>query len=413
MSENAPPAVALSPSMVEALQADLAAVAEHTLTAITEEVVEYQRLEPRIRHDVAEAVRSALATFLRLATQPSWDAEAAPLRSAVAAAYELGSLEARTGRTVDALLAAYRVGARVSWREWSAFVVERQLPGQALARFAEMLFAYIDQLSAASVAGYGDQVATTGRVRERYRERLARALLDGAEHHVLTTAAARADWSPPETLTAVLLEHAHVRAVIAGWPSETLVASDLQPGGDEDVLLVPDVHADAARRAVLSSLRGRRAVVGPARPWHAARASYLRAVRADGLDHGDRPMDTEAHLSQIVLTADGEALDDLRAEVLAPLAGLRPNTAERLAETLRAWLLHHGRRDEVAAHLQVHPQTVRYRVDQLRTLYGERLVDPEQRATMLVALLVERTPRPRRAPLAAGRALPDSAAWLL
>jgi hypothetical protein len=395
--------------MAEALHADLAAVAEQALTAITEEVVEYHRLEPHIRHDIARAVRSALATFLRLATQPSWDAEAAPLRSAVAAAYELGSLEARTGRTVDALLAAYRVGARVSWREWSAFVVERQLPGQALARFAEILFAYIDQLSAASVAGYGDQVATTGRVRERYRERLARALLDGADHHVLTTAAARADWSPPETLTAVLLDHAHGRAVVAGWPPETLVASDLepradvQPRADEDVLLVPDVHAAAARRAVLSSLRGRRAVVGPARPWYAARASYLRAVRAEGLDHPDRPMDTEAHLSPIVLTADGEALDDLRAEVLAPLAGLRPNTAERLAETLRAWLLHHGRRDEVAAYLQVHPQTVRYRVDQLRALYGERLVDPEQRATMLVALLVERTPALARAPLVAGR----------
>ena len=34
---------------------------------------------------------------------------------------------------------------------------------------------------------------------------------------------------------------------------------------------------------------------------------------------------------------------------LAPLADLRPATAERLTETLRAWLLHQGRREEVAA----------------------------------------------------------------
>ena len=42
-----------------------------------------------------------------------------------------------------------------------------------------------------------------------------------------------------------------------------------------------------------------------------------------------------------------------------------------LVETLRAWLLHHGRRDRVAAELFVHPQTVRYRMTQLRELYGD------------------------------------------
>jgi DNA-binding PucR family transcriptional regulator len=49
---------------------------------------------------------------------------------------------------------------------------------------------------------------------------------------------------------------------------------------------------------------------------------------------------------------------------------------EKLTETLRAWLLHQGRRDEIAAALFVHPQTVRYRLGQLRELYGESLEDP-------------------------------------
>ena len=57
--------------------------------------------------------------------------------------------------------------------------------------------------------------------------------------------------------------------------------------------------------------------------------------------------------------------------MLAPLAGLRPATVEKLIDTLRAWLLHHGRRDEVAAALFVHPQTVRYRMGQLREAYGD------------------------------------------
>jgi DNA-binding PucR family transcriptional regulator len=77
-----------------------------------------------------------------------------------------------------------------------------------------------------------------------------------------------------------------------------------------------------------------------------------------------------------VLTADPHALADLRAAVLAPLAGLRPAAVEKLTETLRSWLLHHGRREEIASELFVHPQTVRYRVSQLREAYGDRLDDP-------------------------------------
>ena len=55
-------------------------------------------------------------------------------------------------------------------------------------------------------------------------------------------------------------------------------------------------------------------------------------------------------------------------------------------ETLRAWLLHHGRREQVAAELFVHPQTVRYRMGQLRELYGERLEDPRTVLELTIAL---------------------------
>ncbi|MGB0101108.1 MAG: helix-turn-helix domain-containing protein, partial [Nocardioides sp.] len=106
----------------------------------------------------------------------------------------------------------------------------------------------------------------------------------------------------------------------------------------------------------------------------------LRA-RAAGLD-----TDTEAHLVALVLGADASARTDLRAQLLAPLAELRPSTADKLADTLRAWLLHQGRREEVANALFVHPQTVRYRMGQLRELYGDRLDDPETVLALTVAL---------------------------
>ena len=87
-----------------------------------------------------------------------------------------------------------------------------------------------------------------------------------------------------------------------------------------------------------------------------------------------------------MLTADPEALADLRARALAPLADLRPGTAEKLTDTLRSWLFHHGRREDVAAELFVHPQTVRYRMGQLRDLYGDRLDDPETVLDLTIAL---------------------------
>jgi DNA-binding PucR family transcriptional regulator len=181
----------------------------------------------------------------------------------------------------------------------------------------------------------------------------------------------------------VLVPEAHVRPVLGSLPPGTLQAAEDLPGLEDRVLLlVPDVEGHK-RRALVQQLRHRGAIAGPARPWLEARSSVDRALRA--LELG-LPRDTEEHLAQLVLTADEEALADLRAKALAPLADVRPATAEKLADTLRSWLLHHGRRDEIAAELFVHPQTVRYRMGQLRDLYGDRLEDPATVLELTIAL---------------------------
>jgi len=386
---------ALPAPLVEALRGQLPAVAEGTVQAITDEVAEYaDAFAGDMGATIRGAVQMALAGFLHLASPSdagagrSDDDAGSPLEPARDGAYALGRGEARSGRTVDALLSAYRVGARVAWREMSTTAVQKSLPAAALAQFAELVFAYIDELSAASVAGHTDELATSGRVRQQYRERLALALLADTAPDVLLAAAQRADWKPPRTLTAVLLPAARARDTLAVLPPDTLaVPGDLVELEQQHVLLVPDV----SQRALLRDLRGRPAVVGPTRPWTSAGPSYRRAVRLlDLVELGTEPVDTELHLATLVLSADRTALEDLRRLVLAPLNDLRPGTAARLAETLRSWLLHHGRRDEVAAHLHVHPQTVRYRMTQLRELYGEQLTDPEAVLRLTVALALPR-----------------------
>lgn len=381
--------LALDPALASLLGEQLREVAGHTIDAIMAEVPAYAgALSGRMGANIENAVQMALGGFLRRAARgPHDDGSPTAQSPALDGAYNLGRGEARNGRSADALLAAYRVGARVAWRELSATAVKQQVPAQTLASFAELVFAYIDELSAASVAGHADEMASSGRLRERDLQRLASALLRGAAPDVLLAAAKRAEWSPPNSLTAVIVPEAQVRSVLAGADPRTLQPSEdlgvLDPG--LGVLLV--ANADGPMRALLMrTLADRSAVAGPARPWREVHSSYDRARRGLPLREGSTTVDTEDHLVELVLSADVAALADLRAKALAPLAGLKPATADKLTETLRAWLLHHGRREAIAEFLFVHPQTVRYRMGQLRELYGAGLDDPRTVLELTIAL---------------------------
>lgn len=382
--------LALEPDVVASLEAVLPRMAERTVAAVTAEVPAYtDAFSGRMGQNIENAVQTALGAFLRLATRAEDSDPGPPLSPAIDGAYNLGRGEARNGRSIDALLSAYRVGARVAWRELSETAVRAGLSAAKVARFAELVFAFIDELSAASASGHADEQATAGRVRQRYLDVLTNQLLTGESPEILRAGAERASWPVPETLTAVLLPAAQTRGLTTLLSADTLqVAADL-PGLDPAdawaVVLVPDMHG-ARRTVLLSTLAGRHAVVGPSRPWLLVRASYLRAVGARHLGSAGGVVDTDEHLVEIVLGADPDAAVDLRRRALAPLESLRPNAAERLTETLRSWLLHQGQRDAVAADLIVHPQTVRYRMNQLRELYGERLNDPETILELTVAL---------------------------
>jgi hypothetical protein len=376
--------VLLSPDVIADMRAHLPEVADRTVAAIIEEVPSYQdALSGSMGAIIGNAVQLALGGFLSLAGGRRGADPGTPTAPAMEGAYQLGRGEARNGRSTDALLSAYRIGARVAWREMSARAVTAGIPADRLAGFAELVFAYIDELSAASVAGHTDELATTGRVRERLLERLAADLLDGSPAEHVQDAADRAEWTPPSTLTAVIVPEAQARSVRGALPGVVLQAVDrIDMPDDSTLLLVPEAHG-RRRAGLLATLTARGCIAGPARPWLQVRASYDRALRAhaDGLSG-----DTEDHLTRLVLTADPEALADLRAKALAPMADLRPAVAEKLADTLRSWLLHHGRREDVAAELFVHPQTVRYRMGQLRELFGDGLDDPETVLELTIAL---------------------------
>ena len=383
LGRDARPTVQLTAAVAAEIRAELPRVADDVVAAIIDGVPSYaDAFSGPMGETIRTAVQVALGGFVSLASGRRGVDLSTPTATAVEGAYQLGRGEARSGRTTDAILAAYRIGARMSWRELSTVAVRHGLDGAALVEFAELVFAFIDELSAASVAGHTDELADTGRVRQQRRERIARHLLDGSPAETVMEAAARAEWTPPETLTAVLVPAAQVRPVLGRLPATTLAVGDRPGLDDRTLLLVPDVH-ERRRAGLLQATRGRSCVVGPPRPWLEAAVSVARTLRAHALGLAG---DTDEHLVALLLAADPELLADLRRRVLAPLADLRPGTAEKLAETLRAWLVHQGRRDDVAASLFVHPQTVRYRMGQVRELFGESLEDPATVVALTLAL---------------------------
>src|SRR5512135_148851 len=387
---EAVPTEQLPAGLAAALRPELADLGDEIIAAISTQVPPYARpLEGSFGRGVRRRVQEALRRFLEViegrvpgVRDPAWE-------SGREVYVELGRGEVRQGRPLDALLAAYRVGARVAWRRLAVVATDEVgLGPDGLIVLAEAVFAYIDELSAASAEGYALEQSEAAGERERRRDRLAGLLLDGAEAVVLEDAARAAGWRPPETLAAVVapLEAAPALAVRFGPEALRVVRADAA------WVLVPDPDGPGRRAVLERALAGQAAVVGPAVPWlsaaaSAGRAELARTVQAAGrLPATGDPLFADDHLATLVLARDPGLMADLAARRLAPLSGLPAPTRERLAATLLSWLGLRGERARVAAALHVHPQTVRYRLGQLRALFGAALDDPTARFELELVL---------------------------
>jgi DNA-binding PucR family transcriptional regulator len=135
--------------------------------------------------------------------------------------------------------------------------------------------------------------------------------------------------------------------------------------------------------------------LGPSVSWPEAARSLRRAsaalrLRADGRVTDEGLLVADDHLVTLVLIADPALAAELAETRLAPLQELGDAQRERLTTTLAAWLDRPGQVQAVAAALDVHPQTVRYRLGRLRELFGDRLEDPDARFELSMALRVAR-----------------------
>lgn len=373
----AQPWTGLPPRVAEVLRPGIPQLSDEIIDAIREGVPPYaQPLEGAFGTGVRVGVEQALTEFVDLVETP--DRDRSPGREVYVG---LGRGEARAGRTMEALLAAYRIGARVAWRRVAEVARAAGLGEEVLARLAESIFAYIDELSGLSAEGHAQEQAAAAGEAQRRRRRLVTVMIQSPPpaEAAVEDAAREAGWQLPRSLAALVWRHS-ARRIAARLSAEAIVA----PLDDFSCALVPDPEAPGRRREIEAALGEHPAVIGPAVSWQQAAISARRAFAAQRLvDEGVLPANglvvADEHLTALILHSDRDLLDDLAQRHLGPLTAETDSSRERLSQTLLAWLDHQGNVPEIAAALHVHPQTVRYRLGRLRESFGSALDDPQVR----------------------------------
>lgn len=372
----------LSPEVAAVLRPALGEVADEIIAAVRTIPAYARPLEGTFGEGLRVGVQEALRHFLA-----EIEAGGPVPRSDVYVA--LGRGEMRAGRSLDSLLRAYRTGARVAWRRFSAAGVAAGLEPDTLYLLAESLFAYIDGLSAESAEGHAlEQSAVAGEAQLR-RRRLVRLLVRDPPEDPETLEAAAGDtgWALPRRLAVLVVAGPNRHAVAPRLPADTLT----EVIGELLVAVIGDPEAPGRRAELERAVAGAGALagLGTTVAWPQALLSFGRARAALALA-GEAPelVAASERAGELLLRSDRGLAAELAAAQLAPLKPLSDGPRGRYTETLRAWLSEQGRLGQVARRLGVHPQTARYRVARLRELFGDALDDPEQRFWLELALRV-------------------------
>nr|WP_037604742.1 helix-turn-helix domain-containing protein [Streptacidiphilus rugosus] len=383
---------ALPRSLAIELRREQQTIAAEIIREIRSQVPDFSRpLAGQFGAGIQHGVETALAEFTDLIAGAGQEN---PERMRVYRA--LGRGELAEGRSLDALQAAYRLGARVAWRRYARVARRVGLGTEQLVVLAEAIFAHIDELAAASVQGYAQAQADEAGALGRSRSQLVALLERGAEHTELDAAATLADWPLPWELCAVALAPEQPQPGSPRPPGATgsrrrclpeLVLAELD--GPTPFMIVPEPGLYLRDGQVRALLEQRRGVVGPVvPPEHTADSlRWARALQATLPDGAKGPVDCESRFAELLLLADPALVRLIADRRLRALEGLTPKQRQRLAETLLAWLqTNRGSAPDIAARLGIHPQTARQRLHQVQRLFGPALGDADARFELEIAL---------------------------
>lgn len=255
---------------------------------------------------------------------------------------EFGRGEGLEGRSLDALQAIYRLGVRLTWRRLAEIGQQVDIPAPAMYELAESGFEYLDGLVEQSVRGYAEAAARRASERLRLQRQLIELLL--VEHRgdvsvALAERAARIGWELPETISVGVLMRPAREAVAPAVGQGIL----LEMESEQPRIVIPDPDTAGRAEILRRATAGWSGAIGPAVPLASAATSLrwaetaVQLIKKGLLPQGEVLYCTERTEELLLLPAE-ELIDASARRCLAPLDGLSPTQARRLAETLLAWI---------------------------------------------------------------------------
>ncbi|MGI8329436.1 PucR family transcriptional regulator [Actinomadura scrupuli] len=381
----------LPPALADTLRPELAQLADEIVEEIRRGVPEFDRplqgaFGAGIRLGVEQGLRQFVDRIADAATHLPHDPRVPRA---------LGRGEFREGRSVDALQAAYRIGGRAAWRRFAAIGMSAGHSPETLCALAEAVFAYMEEIANQSVQAYAELATrATGTLHRRRRRLLELLTADArpASPETLARLAAESEWRLPTHVACV--------ALAGSWPDGHLMSPAVSADALMDLerpdpfLLVPDAEGPGRQEMLVRALNDSIFAIGPTVELADAALS-LRLARQTlalcrrGIIAADPPVRSADHLPTLLMLADEGIMNLMTHGEYALLAEMAPAKRGRLAETLLVLLAEGGTAPEIALRLHVHPQTVRYRMNQLQDLYGDRLHDPDWRFHMQIVLRMQ------------------------
>lgn len=383
-------------ALPSAMRAELPSLTDEIVSEIRRAIPEYARsMDGPYGEVLRTGVAQSLRTFVDLVADPS-----APRDERDSMCRLLGEFEAREGRPLDHLQAAYRIGCQVAWRRITKVVLRAKLPASVMGALADALFSYANQLALLSAQGYREAQRTCGQARQQCRTRLLRLILTQPEvpRAVMEDLAEQARWPLPETVTPVALRplpgSGETGDDVSRVDNDVLLDLD----GPAPHILIPGPAAETLRSVLATALSGYQMAIGLTVPLALAAdslrwAQQVLALSEKGTIRPAPVLICEDHLVELWLLSDRKLADEIVRRQLSVLEHIPANEQEWLIDTFEPWLERRGTATEIAKMLGVHVQTVRYRINRLKEIFGDRIHDPDSRLAFELTLRVMRLQR--------------------
>src|SRR3989441_3500967 len=413
-SKNSKLAPRLPQALIDELESRHAGMARHMARAVVT-LVRWDTSTgvPPQRDAIVKACAAGLDLFLATAREAR-PATPEELRRVA----QLGILQARSSQSVEPILAAYRLAARVAWDEiLRAWRGHPEATPEAIMLIANYVFAALDQVAAEVTKTYLHareqhlQRGTRAHARlfhslisdnfdselELQRQALAINTPLVATGYVAIgcklvrgnrggdrgaqALAEVADSLEPRRGTILLATDPSTLAVL--WPTESLADAESAR------LFLAEMQEQVKQRAGQLGARVRAGIGGYHPGLHGVARSYLEAQQAFEAGRKLRP-DSFVHghdevIPQLVLTQNPLLAERFVTYSLGRLMDHKVRNREQLLETLEAYLAKGSVKDAAAA-LRLHRHTVLYRLEKLKELLGGDLDVPATRLRLPLAV---------------------------